>query len=70
MRKQFKQVMRGTAELAVIFTMVFVIPALLAALVNFDIDVYFSCVQHAAYDAVMGVFGIIFCLVYTSMYQD
>jgi preprotein translocase subunit SecY len=70
MRKQFKQVIRGTAELAVIFTMIFVVPALLAALVNFDIDVYFSCVHHAAYDAVMAVFGIIFCLVYTSMYQD
>ena len=70
MRKQFKQVIRGTAELAVVFTMIFVIPALLAALVNFDIDVYFSCVHHAGYDAVMSVFGIIFCLVYTSMYQD
>jgi hypothetical protein len=70
MRKQFKQVIRGTAELAVIFTMIFVVPALLAALVNFDIDVYFSCVHHAAYSVIMSVFGIAFCLVYTSMYQD
>ena len=70
MRKPFIQVFRGLAELAALFTAIFVIPALLAALVNFDIDVYFSCVHHAAYDAVMAVFGIIFCLVYTSMYQD
>ena len=69
MRKPFIQVFRGLAELAALFTAIFVIPALLAALVNFDIDVYFSCVHHAAYDAVMSVFGIIFCLVYTSMYQ-
>lgn len=69
MRKQFKQVFRGLAELTAIFTAIFVIPAILAALVNLNIDVYFHCVQHAGYDAVMSVFGIIFCLVYTSMYQ-
>jgi hypothetical protein len=70
MRKPFKQVFRGLAELTAIFTAIFVIPAILAALVNLNIDVYFHCVQHAGYDAVMSVFGIIFCLVYTSMYQD
>lgn len=70
MRKEFKQLFRGLAELAAVFTAVFMGPALLAALVNFNIDVYFSCVQHAAYDAVMAIISIIFCLVYTSMYQD
>jgi hypothetical protein len=69
MRKQFKQVFRGLAELAAIFTAIFVIPAILAALVNLNVDVYFNCVQHPGYDAVMSVIGIIFCLVYTSMYQ-
>lgn len=70
MRKQFKQVGRGLGELIVVFTSVFVTPAIIATVVNLNTDVYFSCVQHPGYDAVMSVVGIIFCLVYMSMYQD
>ena len=62
MRKQFKQVFRGLAELSAVFTAVFVIPAILAALVNLNVDVYFNC-------AVMSVFSICVCFVYMSMYQ-
>lgn len=69
MRKQFKQVFRGLAELSAVFTAVFVIPAILAALVNLNVDVYFNCVQHPGYDAVMSVFSICVCFVYMSMYQ-
>jgi hypothetical protein len=69
MRKPFKQVFRGIAEISAVFTTIFVIPAILAALVNLNVDVYFHCVQHPGYDAVMAIISIIFCLVYTSMYQ-
>jgi tryptophan-rich sensory protein len=70
MRKPFKQIFRGIAEISAVFTTIFVIPAILAALVNLNIDVYFNCVQHPGYDAVMFIIGVIFCLLYTAMYQD
>jgi hypothetical protein len=70
MRKQFKQVGRGLGELIVIFISIFITPAIIAAVVNLNTDVYFSCVQHPGYDAVMTIIGIIFCMFYTSMYQD
>jgi len=70
MRKQFKQVFRGLMELVAVFIAVFITPAVIAAVVNLNTDVYFSCVQHSAYDAVMSVIGICFCFVYMGMYQD
>jgi tryptophan-rich sensory protein len=70
MRKQFKQVLRGTAELTIVFITIFVIPAIVGALVNLNTDVYFACVQHPGYCALMTIIGIIFCMVYMSMYQD
>ncbi len=69
MRKQFKQLFRGLAELAAVFTAVFVAPALLAALVNFDINVYFSCIHSAAYCGLLTILGIIVTMFYTAMHQ-
>ena len=69
LRKQFKQLFRGLAELAAVFTAVFVAPALLAALVNFDINVYFACIHHATYCVVLSIFGIMVSIFYTSMHQ-
>jgi ABC-type amino acid transport system permease subunit len=70
MRKQFKQILRGTAELTVVFITIFVVPALIGALVNLNTSVYFACVQHPGYCALMTIVGIIFCMVYMSMYQE
>jgi hypothetical protein len=70
MRKQFKQILRGTAELTVVFMTIFVVPALVGALVNLNTSVYFACVQHPGYCALMTIVGIIFCMVYMSMYQE
>ncbi len=69
MRKQFKQLFRGLAELAAVFTAVFVAPALLAALVNFDISVYFLCIHNATYCVLLSMIGIIVSIFYTSMHQ-
>ena len=69
MRKQFKQLFRGLTELAVVFTAVFVAPALIAALVNFDINVYFACIHNATYCVILSIVGIITSIFYTSMYQ-
>lgn len=69
MRKQFKQLFRGLAELAAVFTAVFMAPALLAALVNFDISVYFSCIHNATYCVLLTMLGIIVSIFYTSMHQ-
>lgn len=69
MRKQFKQLFRGLAELAAVFTAVFVAPALIAALVNFDINVYFDCIHSATYCVLLSMTGIIVSIFYTSMHQ-
>lgn len=69
MRKQFKQLFRGLAELAAVFTAVFMAPALLAAFVNFDFDVYFSCIHNATYCVLLTVLGIIVTMFYTAMHQ-
>ncbi len=69
LRKQFKQLFRGLAELSAVFTAVFVAPALLAALVNFDINVYFSCIHNATYCVLLTMLGIIVSIFYTSMHQ-
>jgi hypothetical protein len=68
-RKEFKQLFRGLAELAAVFTAVFMAPALLAALVNFDISVYFSCIHNATYCVLLTVLGIIVSIFYISMHQ-
>ena len=69
MRKQFKQLFRGLAELAAVFTVVFIGPALLAALVNFDISVYFSCIHNATYCVLLTILGVIVTMLYTAMHQ-
>jgi hypothetical protein len=69
MRKQFKQLFRGLAELAAVFTAVFVAPALLSALINFDISVYFSCIHNATYCVILSIFGVVISMFYTSMHQ-
>jgi len=69
MRKQFKQLFRGLAELAAVFTAVFVAPALIAALVNFDISVYFNCIHNATYCVILSIFGVVISMFYTSMHQ-
>jgi nicotinamide riboside transporter PnuC len=70
MRKPFIKTLRGLAELAAIFTLIFTLPAIIAALVNLNLSVYFSCIQHPGYDAVMFVLGIIVSILYTSVYQE
>ena len=69
MRKQFKQLFRGLAELTAVFTAVFTVPALLAALVNFDISVYFQCIHNATYCVFFSIAGIFVSIFYTSMHQ-
>ena len=69
MRRQFKQLFRGLAELAAVFTAVFVAPALIAALVNFDISVYFACIHDATYCVLLTILGIIVTMFYTAMHQ-
>jgi len=69
MRKEFKQLFRGLAELAAVFTAVFMGPALLAAFVNFDISVYFLCIHNATYCVLLTLLGIIVTMFYTSMHQ-
>lgn len=69
MRKPFKQLFRGLAELTVIFTAVFALPALLTALVNFDINMYFQCIHNVTYCVFFTIVGICVSLVYTAMYQ-
>ena len=69
MRRQFKQLFRGLAELAAVFTAVFVAPALIAALVNFDINVYFHCIHNATYCVILSIFGVVISMFYTSMHQ-
>ena len=69
MRKPFIQVFRGLAELAAIFTAVFMVPALLTALVNFDINMYFSCIHNITYCVFFTIVGICVSIVYTAMYQ-
>lgn len=69
MRKEFKQLFRGLAELAAVFTAVFMAPALLAAFVNFDISVYFTCIHNATYCVLLTMLGIIVSIFYTSMHQ-
>jgi hypothetical protein len=69
MRKEFKQLFRGLAELTAVFTAVFMGPALLAAFVNFDISVYFSCIHNATYCVLLTMLGIIVSIFYTSMHQ-
>ena len=69
MRKPFKQLFRGLAELAVIFTTIFMVPALLTALVNFDINVYFQCIHNVTYCVFFTIVGIIVSIGYTAMYQ-
>jgi hypothetical protein len=69
MRRQFKQLFRGLAELAAVFTAVFAGPALIAALVNFDISVYFACIHDATYCVLLTILGIIVTMFYTAMHQ-
>ncbi len=69
MRKQFKQLFRGLAEIAAVFTAIFMAPALLAAFVNFDISVYFLCIHNATYCVLLTILGIIVTMFYTAMYQ-
>lgn len=69
MRKPFIQLFRGLAELTVIFTAVFMVPALLTALVNFDINMYFSCIHNITYCVFFTIVGICVSIVYTAMYQ-
>ncbi len=69
MRKPFKQLFRGLAELSAVFTAVFAVPALLTALVNFDINMYFYCIHNATYCVFFTIVGICVSIVYTAMYQ-
>lgn len=69
MRKQFKQLFRGLGELAAVFTAVFIAPALLAAAVNLDANVYFSCIHSATYCVILTIIGISVSIFYTSTYQ-
>jgi hypothetical protein len=69
MRRQFKQLFRGLAELAAVFTAVFMVPALLVALVNFDINMYFSCIHNITYCVFFTIIGICVSIGYTAMYQ-
>ena len=69
MRRQFKQLFRGLAELAAVFTAVFIAPALIAAIINLDSDVYFACIHNATYCVILSIFGIGMSMFYTSMYQ-
>jgi hypothetical protein len=69
MRKPFIQLFRGLAELAAVFTAVFTVPALLAALVNFDINVYFQCIHNVTYCVFFTIVGIFVSIFYTSMHQ-
>jgi hypothetical protein len=69
LRRQFKQLFRGLAELAAVFTAVFMAPALLAALINFDFNVYFSCIHNATYCVFFTIMGILVSIFYTSMHQ-
>lgn len=70
MRKPLKQFLSGLVELSIVFAIIFTIPALIACLINLDLSVYFSCIQHPAYCVVMSVISVISCIFYMSMYDQ
>lgn len=65
-----KQFLRGTAELIAVFILIFVTPAVIAAIVSFDYSVYFSFIHAPSYWAIMTIISIIICILYMGMYQD